>query len=209
MPKDERRMVKLFIFFVIFVTVMGIVELILIAIGLSMDAFAVAIGKGLSVNKIKIGHAASVAVWFGGFQALMPIIGYFLGVSFASLVESIDHWIAFCLLGFIGFNMIHESLSKDCERSNSDFSAKQMFLLAVATSIDALAVGLGFGCMTEAGCGKILASVIIGIVAFVCSFIGAVLGKKVGKLFEKRAELFGGIILVVIGIKMIAESFIA
>ena len=202
MPKDERRMVKLFNFFVIFVTVMGIVELILIAIGLSMDAFAVAIGKGLSVNKIKIGHAASVAVWFGGFQALMPIIGYFLGVSFASLVESIDHWIAFCLLGFIGFNMIHESLSKGCERSNSDFSAKQMFPLAVATSIDALAVGVSLAFLKEP---IFAAATTIGITTAMLSAVGLYIGQAFGCRYKSKAEFMGGAVLILIGIKILVE----
>lgn len=202
MPKDERRMVKLFNFFVIFVTVMGIVELILIAIGLSMDAFAVAIGKGLSVNKIKIGHAASVAVWFGGFQALMPIIGYFLGVSFASLVESIDHWIAFCLLGFIGFNMIHESLSKDCERSNSDFSAKQMFPLAIATSIDALAVGVSLAFLKEP---IFAAATTIGITTAMLSAVGLYIGHAFGCRYKSKAEFMGGAVLILIGIKILVE----
>ncbi len=202
MLKDKRRRIKLFNFFITFVTVMGIFELIFIAIGLSMDAFAVAIGKGLSVDKVRAEHAASVAVWFGGFQALMPIVGYYLGVSFAEFVESVDHWIAFAVLGVIGFNMIHESLSKGCEKSSSDFSIKQMFPLAVATSIDALAVGISFAFLKEP---IFAAATTIGITTATLSAVGLYIGNTFGCRYKSKAEFMGGAVLILIGIKIVIE----
>ena len=181
---------------------MSITDLLLIAVGLSMDAFAVSIGKGLSVAKVRPRYALTVGVWFGGFQALMPIVGYYLGTSFADLVESVDHWIAFVLLGIIGFNMIHESLSKGCERSDADFSVKAMALLAVATSIDALAVGVSLAFLKE----PIFASAAaIGITTALLSAVGLYIGNIFGCKYKSKAEFMGGAVLILIGIKILVE----
>lgn len=186
---------------------MGFAELLLIAIGLSMDAFAVSIGKGLSVQRIKLRHSLSVGVWFGGFQALMPIAGYFLGVSFASMVENIDHWIAFVLLGLIGFNMIREALHSDeCEEHNPDFSIRSMFVLAVATSIDALAIGISFAFLQV----KIWsAASIIGITTFILSIVGLRIGNIFGCRYKSKAEIVGGAVLIIIGTKILIEHLIS
>lgn len=181
---------------------MSITDLLLIAVGLSMDAFAVSIGKGLSVAKVRPRYALTVGVWFGGFQALMPIVGYYLGTSFADLVESVDHWIAFVLLGIIGFNMIHESLSKGCERGSDDFSPKAMLPLAVATSIDALAVGVSLAFLKE----PIFASATaIGITTALLSAVGLYIGNIFGCKYKSKAEFMGGAVLILIGIKILVE----
>ena len=191
---------------------MSYIEVISVAFVLAVDAMTVSVTNGIRLRNCTVKDAILMAVFFGGFQFMMPLLGYVVGEKIASFVGVMAPYLAFGILSFLGVRMIIEATKED-EDGEKEVKEKlgfsELTLQAVATSIDALAVGLGFGCMTEAGCGKILASVIIGIVAFGCSFIGAVLGKKVGKLFEKRAELFGGIILVVIGIKMVAESFIA
>lgn len=182
---------------------MGVVELLLIALGLSMDAFAVSVGKGLSVQKIKPRHSLSVGVWFGGFQALMPLIGYFLGVSFASMVESFDHWIAFILLGIIGFNMIREALSDDeCEVTHPDFSARSMLMMAIATSIDALAVGVSFAFLHI---DIWSAAAIIGVTTFILSVVGLRIGNIFGCRYKSKAELAGGAILMIMGVKIVVE----
>ena len=182
---------------------MGVIELLLIALGLSMDAFAVSVGKGLSVQKINPRHSLSVGVWFGGFQALMPLIGYFLGVSFASLVENFDHWIAFVLLGIIGFNMIREALSNDeCEAAHPDFSARTMLMMAIATSIDALAVGVSFAFLHI---DIWSAASIIGVTTFILSIVGLRIGNIFGCRYKSKAEFAGGAILMVMGIKILIE----
>ena len=182
---------------------MGVVELLLIALGLSMDAFAVSVGKGLSVQKIKPRHSLSVGVWFGGFQALMPLVGYFLGVSFASMVESFDHWIAFILLGIIGFNMIREALSDDeCEAMHPDFSARSMLMMAIATSIDALAVGVSFAFLHI---DIWSAAAIIGVTTFILSVVGLRIGNIFGCRYKSKAELAGGAILMIMGVKIVVE----
>ena len=182
---------------------MGMIELLLIALGLSMDAFAVSVGKGLSVQKIRPRHSLSVGVWFGGFQALMPLIGYFLGVSFASLVESFDHWIAFVLLGIIGFNMIREAMSNDeCEATHSDFSARSMLMMAVATSIDALAVGVSFAFLHI---DIWSAAAIIGVTTFILSIVGLRIGNIFGCRYKSKAEFAGGAILMIMGVKIVVE----
>ena len=182
---------------------MGVIELLLIALGLSMDAFAVSVGKGLSVQKINPRHSLSVGVWFGGFQALMPLIGYFLGVSFASLVESFDHWIAFVLLGIIGFNMIREALSNDeCEAAHPDFSARTMLMMAIATSIDALAVGVSFAFLHI---DIWSAASIIGVTTFILSIVGLRIGNIFGCRYKSKAEFAGGAILMIMGIKILIE----
>ena len=180
---------------------MGFFELIFIAIGLSMDAFAVSICKGLSLKKAKLKQMIMAGIYFGGFQALMPLIGYVLGIGFESIVQSIDHWIAFILLGILGINMIKESFS-DNENINSDFSLKAMIPLAVATSIDALTVGITFAFLRV----NILFSVLmIGIITFIFSFIGVKIGNILGDKLKNKAELIGGIILILIGLKVLLE----
>ena len=180
---------------------MGFIELLLIAVGLSMDAFAVSVCKGLSVKKVGVKHAALAGLYFGGFQFLMPVIGYLLGFRFESVIESIDHWVAFVLLAFIGGNMIKESFGKG-EELNDDFGVRTMLLMAIATSIDALAVGITFAFLEV----QILpAAGLIGVTTFLLSFVGIYIGNAFGTRYKSRAELAGGIILVVIGVKILLE----
>ena len=180
---------------------MGFIELLLIAVGLSMDAFAVSVCKGLSVKKVGVKHAALAGLYFGGFQFLMPVIGYLLGFRFESVIESIDHWVAFVLLAFIGGNMIKESLGK-AEELNDDFGVKTMLLMAIATSIDALAVGITFAFLEV----QILpAAGLIGVTTFLLSFVGIYIGNAFGTRYKSKAELAGGIILVVIGVKILLQ----
>lgn len=181
---------------------MGMLELFLIAVGLSMDAFAVSVCKGLSVQKLEPKHVLMAGLWFGGFQALMPAIGYLLGHQFEHLIVSIDHWIAFALLLFIGGNMIKEALGDDDEELDDDFSVKAMFLLAVATSIDALAMGVTFAFLRV----NILAAVLfIGCITFLCSAAGVKIGNVFGMRFKSKAELAGGVILILMGCKILLE----
>jgi len=180
---------------------LSFVEIFLIGVGLSMDAFAVSVCKGLSVKKLSVKHAAAVGVYFGGFQFLMPVIGYLLGSSFQSLIESFDHWVAFVLLVLIGGNMIKESFGKE-EKLDDDFGFKTMLLMAVATSIDALAVGISFAFLAV----KIVpAAVLIGVTTFILSGIGIYIGHAFGSKYKSKAELVGGIILVLIGVKILLE----
>ncbi len=184
---------------------MSFLELFIIAVGLSMDAFAVAIGKGLSVRQIEAKQSLKVGLWFGGFQALMPIIGYLFGASFATVVQSLDHWIAFVLLGFIGAGMIRESRHTECERGSDDFSARAMFPLAVATSIDALAVGVSFAFLQS---NITLAAALIGITTFTLSVAGVYIGNNFGCRYKSKAELFGGAVLVLMGVKILVEHLV-
>ena len=180
---------------------MGFIELLLIAVGLSMDAFAVSVCKGLSVKKVGMKHAALAGLYFGGFQFLMPVIGYLLGFRFESVIENVDHWVAFVLLAFIGGNMIKESFGK-AEELNDDFGVKTMLLMAIATSIDALAVGITFAFLEV----QILpAAGLIGVTTFLLSFVGIYIGNAFGARYKSKAELAGGIILVVIGVKILLE----
>lgn len=182
---------------------MGVAELFVIAIGLSMDAFAVSICKGLSVRNLKPVHMAKTGIWFGGFQALMPVIGYFLGVTFADFVETVDHWIAFVLLGIIGGNMIKESCHKDDNLSvDPDFSVRTMFAMAVATSIDALAVGVSFAFLKVNIWEAVL---MIGITTAVFSAVGVVIGNFFGARWKSKAEFTGGFILIAMGLKILLE----
>ncbi len=181
---------------------MHLSELIIIAIGVSMDAFAVSICKGLSVRSLQPKHACLTALWFGGFQALMPLIGYFLGVSFADFVSSVDHWIAFVLLGIIGGNMIKESFSKDECEYTPDFSFRTMLSLAVATSIDALAIGVSFAFLRVNIWTSVL---IIGLTTGAFSAVGVVVGKWFGCRYKSKAEFAGGFILVAMGLKILLE----
>ena len=181
---------------------MSLFEQIGMAIALAMDAFAVAICKGLTVKKIKPRHLLITGLYFGGFQALMPLIGYLLGANFSQYIESVDHWIAFALLGIIGANMIRESFSKDEELHTDDFSFKSMLPLAVATSIDALAVGVTLAFLKV----NVASSVsLIGVITFLISAAGIWLGRKLGFKFKSKAEFLGGAILVFMGIKIVLE----
>jgi putative Mn2+ efflux pump MntP len=180
---------------------MSLWELLIVAVGLSMDAFAVSICKGLSVQKVTVKHQMTVGIWFGGFQALMPFIGYLLGVQFQAVIESIDHWIAFVLLGLIGFHMIREALGEE-ECVDCSFSPRAMFPLAVATSIDALAVGVTFAFLQV----EILPAVtLIGVITFMLSAVGLRVGNVFGYRYKAKAELFGGAVLIIIGIKILME----
>lgn len=181
---------------------MGIVELFILAVGLSMDAFAVAVCKGLAMEKISVKKAAIVGVWFGGFQALMPLIGYFLGVQFKDYIVSVDHWIAFVLLSLIGANMIKEALSKEEEKEDASLGFKNMLLLAIATSIDALAVGVTFAFLEV---NIVYAVCFIGIITFILSMAGVKIGNVFGSKYKSKAELAGGIILILLGIKILLE----
>ncbi|MBO5179466.1 MAG: manganese efflux pump [Clostridia bacterium] len=181
---------------------MGILELLLIAVGLAMDAFAVSVCKGLSLKEMEWKKAVTVGLYFGVFQALMPAVGYFLGTTFESLVTQIDHWIAFVLLGFIGINMLKEALDKDKEESNDKVDFKTMFVLAIATSIDALAIGITFAFLKV---NVLLATLLIGIITFVLSIIGVKIGNKFGDKYERKAEVIGGMILILMGIKILFE----
>ena len=180
---------------------MGVLELLLVAIGLSMDAFAVSICKGLSLGKIKLKHMVIAGLWFGGFQALMPAIGYLVGSLFADKITAIDHWIAFVLLAIIGGSMIKESFEKD-EEMDSCMDPKCMFILAVAASIDALAVGVSFAFLKVSIIWSVL---FIGIITFVLSGIGIKIGSIFGAKYKSKAELAGGIVLILMGTKILLE----
>lgn len=185
--------------------IMGFIELFLIGVGLSMDAFAVSVCKGLNMrDKINYKHAGLIALFFGGFQALMPIIGYFLGVNFESLIKSFDHWIAFVLLAFLGGRMIYEAVTEkdDEEESDGSLKIKELFMLAIATSIDALAVGITFAFLSV----NIWSAVsIIGVTTFILAFAGVIIGNKFGSRYKSKAEIAGGIILILIGTKILLE----
>ncbi len=186
---------------------MGIGELFFLAVGLSMDAFAVSICKGLSMKKADLRAQAICGAWFGGFQGLMPLIGFLLGTLFASAIRAFDHWVAFILLAIIGINMLKEGLSKNCcEDTDADLSVKTMFIMAVATSIDALAVGIS---LAMAGDVNIVAAVLlIGVTTFLLSAVGVKIGNIFGSRFEKKAQLLGGVILVVLGAKILIEHLL-
>ncbi|MBP3382579.1 MAG: manganese efflux pump [Tidjanibacter sp.] len=186
---------------------MDFLTLLLIAVGLSMDAFSVAICKGLVMPKATIGKCSIVGLWFGGFQALMPIVGYFIGTSFSHTIESVDHWVAFALLALIGANMIKESFEKvemecECCGNSNPISARKMFPMAVATSIDALAVGVSFAFLNVDIWG---AATSIGITTFALSVVGVKIGGVFGARYKSKAELAGGVILILIGLKILLE----
>lgn len=183
---------------------MGIGELFVLAVGLSMDAFAVSVCKGLAVPKAKVRHMVTCGIWFGGFQALMPLIGYFLGAAVGSAITAVDHWIAFILLGIIGVNMIREAFGhEENECADCSFRPKDMFVMAVATSIDALAVGITLGLLPDV---NIIAAVsFIGVITFAFSSLGVKIGNIFGDKLESKAELAGGIILILIGLKVLLE----
>ncbi len=185
------------------------VELIIIAFGLSMDAFAVSICKGLAMRKTNFGKAFIIGLSFGGFQALMPFIGWAVGNRFEAYISSFDHWVAFVLLGFIGVKMLFEVKKDDradfyCD-SEENFSIRELLILSIATSIDALAAGIAFAAVGIKGADIISAISFIGLITFSLSFIGVVAGNKLGERFKKKAEIFGGVTLILIGLKILLE----
>ena len=183
---------------------MSLGELFLLAVGLSMDAFAVSICKGLAMKKATLKASATCGIWFGGFQALMPTIGFFLGTLFAEAIQAIDHWVAFGLLAIIGVNMLKEAfVAGEEEEASADMSVKTMFIMAVATSIDALAVGIS---LAMAGNVNIwMAALFIGVCTFGFSAVGVKIGNVFGDKFEKKAQMAGGIILILLGVKILLE----
>lgn len=181
---------------------MSLLTILTLAIGLAMDAFAVSICKGLAMKKVTMKKMFIVGMWFGGFQALMPVIGYVLGVQFEDKITAIDHWIAFVLLGLIGVNMIKEALSTEEEQADASLAARTMFILAVATSIDALAVGITFAFLHVK---LVLAVSCIGIITLVISMAGVKIGNVFGVKYKAKAEFAGGIILILLGAKILLE----
>lgn len=181
---------------------MDVIEILLISIGLAMDAFAVSICKGLYMRKMNWKKAIIIGLYFGLFQAIMPLIGYFLGNTFEDFVKNIDHWVALILLVSIGINMIKESFNKEKETYNDSIDIKTMSILALATSIDALAVGITFACL---GTNIITSVIYIGIITLILSIIGVKIGNKFGNKYEKKAQIIGGIILILLGIKIVLE----
>ena len=184
---------------------MGIGALLLLAVGLSMDAFAVSVCKGLAMKKATLKAGLTCGVWFGGFQALMPLLGYFLGKTFASAIEAVDHWIAFALLAVIGINMLKEAFCgcDECEEHDADLSVRKMFPMAIATSIDALAVGIS---LAMAGDVNIwLAIALIGVITCGLSALGVKIGNVFGSRFEKKAQIAGGVILILLGLRILLE----
>ena len=186
---------------------MSIFEIVLMAVALSMDAFAVAICKGLSTEKVQIKHMLVVGAWFGSFQALMPFIGCTIGSAFLSYIETLDHWIAFILLAFIGGNMITEALSgeEECECTDSSLAPRVMLTMAVATSIDALAAGVGMSVDLNGITQILFATLSIGLITFALSALGVKIGNVFGAKYKFLAELSGGIVLVGLGIKILLE----
>lgn len=182
---------------------MGLLELFLIAVGLSMDAFAVAVCKGLSARELKPRNYITIGLWFGGFQALMPALGYVLGSAFEKYITSVDHWVAFVLLCFIGGNMIKEALSDEEGCADCSFSFKTMSVLAVATSIDALAVGITFALLPDVNIAAAVS--FIGVTTFVLSAVGLKTGNIFGLKYKSRAEIAGGVILILMGTKILLE----
>lgn len=187
---------------------MGFGELMLLAVGVSMDAFAVSICKGLAMKKATLKAGLTCGVWFGGFQALMPTIGFFLGTLFAGAIQAVDHWVAFVLLAIIGGNMLKEAFGKDeecdcCENTDADLSVKTMFVMAVATSIDALAVGISLAMAGDVNI--VMAASLIGLCTCMFSAAGVKIGNVFGSKFEDKAQIAGGVILVLLGAKILLE----
>lgn len=185
---------------------MGVFEIIIISIGLAMDAFAVSVCKGLAMKKLDFKKMIIIGLYFGGFQGIMPLVGYLLGTNFESFVTKVDHWIAFILLSIIGLNMIKEAIKSngkcECESHDDSVAFKTMVVLAIATSIDALAVGITLAFLKA----NLLAVVLsIGLITFVLSMIGVWIGNKFGCKYEKRAQVTGGLILIIMGIKILIE----
>lgn len=185
---------------------MNFLEIFVLAVGLSMDAFAVSICKGLSVSKMRPRHALIAGAYFGGFQALMPLIGYFIGSQFAELITRFSHWIAFVILAVIGTNMIRESFSKEDEEQSDSFSVRAMLPMAIATSIDALAVGVALSLSLGAGESIFPPVIIIGITTFIFSAVGVKIGNVFGDRFKSKAELAGGVMLILVGLKLLLDG---
>ncbi len=182
---------------------MGLLDLFITAVALSMDAFAVSVSKGLSVRRVRLKHGLITGAYFGGFQALMPLLGFYLASSFADYIKRYDHWIAFALLAVIGANMLREALSKEEEEEmNDSFSVKTMLPLAVATSIDALATGVSFA-VTDTNIW--LAIALVGVTTFLFSAAGVKIGNAFGSRYKTKAELVGGLILILMGLKILIE----
>lgn len=181
---------------------MNILEIFFIGIGLAMDAFSVSVCKGLSMKKLDIRKALIISIYFGVFQGVMPLIGYFLGSTFEDLISEIDHWIAFALLEFIGINMIKEAFKDESKNANDRVDFRTMLILAIATSIDALTIGVTFAFFNV---NILLASFIISIVTFALSLTGVRIGNKFGNKYESKAEIMGGIILAFMGLKILIE----
>lgn len=181
---------------------MGAIEILLISIGLAMDAFAVSVCKGLAMKKMNWKKAAIIGLYFGIFQAVMPVIGYFLGTTFEIFITYVDHWVAFILLVGIGINMVKEAFNKESENRNDNVDMKTMLVLSIATSIDALAIGITFACLKI----QIVMPVItIGLITFIISVIGVKIGNRFGDKYGKKAEIMGGVILILLGIKILLE----
>lgn len=177
------------------------IKILLISIGLAMDAFAISISSGLTIKKLKVQNAFKIALFFGGFQAIMPVLGWISGISIKNYIAGIDHWIAFGILSVIGIKMIYESVKIEKEKNKMNIlNTKVLFILAVATSIDAFAVGVSFVFLSVA---IIKPAVIIGIITFIMSFTGVFIGERIGHLFEDKIEIVGGLILIGIGIKIL------
>lgn len=181
---------------------MKIVEILLISLGLAMDACAVSVCKGLSMKKMSWKKAVIIGIYFGIFQAIMPLIGYLLGTTFESFVTQIDHWVTLILLCFIGGKMLKDALGEEGEGHNDDIGFKSMIVLAIATSIDALAIGITFAFLRV---NILFATVSIGIVTFILSLLGVKIGNRFGAKYEKKTEILGGIILIAIGFKILFE----
>ena len=187
---------------------MGIFELLVLAVGVSMDAFAVSICKGLAMKRATVRGCMTCGLWFGGFQALMPTVGFFLGALFADAIHAVDHWVAFALLAIIGVNMLKEALEQEdccccCDERNADLSVKTMFVMAVATSIDALAVGISLAMAGDVNIWA--AAAFIGLCTFSFSAAGVKVGSVFGGRYEKKAQLAGGVILILIGLRILLE----
>lgn len=181
---------------------MDTIEILLISVGLAMDAFAVAVCKGLAMKKMKYKKAIIVGLYFGIFQALMPVLGYFLGTTFKAFIADIDHWVAFILLAGIGGNMIKEAFNKDSENINDSVNVKEMLILGIATSIDALVIGITFACLRIE---IVLPAIFIGIITFILSVIGVKIGNRFGDKYGNKAEIAGGLILIILGVKILLE----
>jgi putative Mn2+ efflux pump MntP len=182
---------------------MSLLNLTLIAIGLSMDAFAVAVASGLAIKNLKVGHALLIAAFFGGFQALMPTLGWLAGLTFRSVVQGVDHWVAFVLLTVIGAKMIYEALKfEKAEKPDNPLNVLVLLVMAIATSIDALAVGITFALLKVAIVFSVL---FIGAVTFALSILGVYIGDYCGHFFEKKIEIIGGLTLIGIGLKILIE----
>jgi len=181
---------------------MGAIEILLISIGLAMDAFAVSVCKGLAMKKMSWKKAIIIGLYFGIFQAVMPVIGYFLGTTFERFITNVDHWVAFILLVGIGINMVKEAFDKESENRNDNVDVKTMLVLSIATSIDALAIGITFACLKI---HIVMPVITIGLITFIISVIGVKIGNRFGDKYGKKAEIMGGVILILLGIKILLE----